>query len=41
MDGLGNYVNLDAMRHALDGRSAERWWVDLRPVSLNLWLRHA
>lgn len=41
MDGLGNYVNLDAMRRALDAGNAARRWVDLRPVSLNLWLRHA
>jgi asparagine synthase (glutamine-hydrolysing) len=37
---LPDYVNLEKVRRALDETSAERWWTDLRPVSLNVWLNH-
>ena len=38
---LTDYVNLDEVQRGLDDTSGDRWWADLRPVSLNLWLKHA
>ena len=36
---LAGYVNLQRMRRPLDVTNPERMWIDLRPVSLNLWLQ--